>query len=178
MSKTATLVVVNDSPALANPWAKAKRYVDLTSLHLAASCAAQVLAGVEKYARTCGLEPRLIELVKLRASQINKCAFCIDMHWKDLRAEGETEQRLYGLMAWEESPYYTDRERAAFRWTEAVTVLTDGFVPDSVYDAVRSHFSEKELVDLNMVVIAINSWNRMCVGFRTEAGGYTPGQFR
>jgi AhpD family alkylhydroperoxidase len=142
------------------------------------SGAYQALAGMEKYARNCGLEPRLIELVKLRASQINKCAFCIDMHWKDLRAEGETEQRLYGLMAWEESPYYSDRERAALRWTESVTILTDGFVPDAIHDAVRGHFSEKELVDLTAVIIAINGWNRMCVSFRTEAGKYTPGQFR
>jgi AhpD family alkylhydroperoxidase len=136
----------------------------------------QAQATVERYARNCGLEHSLIELVKLRVSQINHCAYCIDMHWKDARAAGETEQRLYGLMAWEESPYYTDRERAAFRWAEAVTLLAQDFVPDSVYDAARSHFSEKELVDLTMVVVAINGWNRLCVSFRTEAGNYTPGQ--
>jgi AhpD family alkylhydroperoxidase len=138
----------------------------------------QAQAGVEKYARTCGLESNLIELVKLRVSQINHCAYCIDMHWKDLRAAGETEQRLYGLMAWDESPYYTDRERAAFKWAGAVTLLTEGFMPDSVYDSVRTHFSEKELVDLTTVVVAINGWNRLSVAFRTEAGGYKPGQYK
>jgi len=137
----------------------------------------QALATVEKYARNCGLEHSLIELVKLRVSQVNHCAFCIDMHWKDARAAGESEQRLYGLMAWEESLYYTERERAAFRWAEAVTLVTEGFVPDSVYDAARGHFSEKELIDLTMAVIAINGWNRMCVSFRVEAGGYKPGMF-
>jgi len=137
----------------------------------------QAMAAVEKYARNSGLEHSLIELVKLRCSQINHCAYCIDMHWKDARAAGESEQRLYGLMAWDESPYYTDRERAAFKWAEAVTLLTEGFVPDSVYDAVRTHFSEKELVDLTMVVVAINGWNRLSVSFRTEAGGYKPGMF-
>ena len=142
-----------------------------------APAAYQAMAALEKYARTCGLEHSLIELVKLRVSQINHCAFCIDMHWKDARAAGESEQRLYGLMAWEESPYYTDRERAAFKWAESVTLLTRDFVPDSVYDVVRSHFSERELVDLTMVVIAINGWNRLCVSFRTEPGNYKPGQF-
>ena len=137
----------------------------------------QAQANIEKYARTCGLEHSLIELVKLRVSQINHCAYCIDMHWKDARTAGESEQRLYGLMAWEESPYYTDRERAAFKWAESVTLLTRDFVPDSVYDVVRSHFSERELVDLTMVVIAINGWNRLCVSFRTEPGNYKPGQF-
>jgi AhpD family alkylhydroperoxidase len=135
----------------------------------------KALAGIEKYVRECGLDKRLYELVKLRASQINQCAYCIDMHWKDLRAEGETEQRLYGLSAWCESDYYTEKERAAFEWAEAVTVLTDGFVPDDVYDRARAHFSEKELVQLTMGVVAINCWNRLCVPFRTEAGKYQPG---
>jgi AhpD family alkylhydroperoxidase len=115
-----------------------------------------------------------LDLVQLRASQINRCAYCIDMHWKDLRSAGETEQRLYGLDAWRESPYYSDRERAALAWTEAVTLATDGFVPDPVYDQVRSHFSEKELVDLTIAVVTINAWNRMNVAFRTEAGNYQP----
>lgn len=129
---------------------------------------------VELYARNSGIEHSLLELVKLRASQINQCAYCIDMHWKDARAAGETEQRLYGLSAWRESPYYTDRERAALAWTEAVTVLTDGFVPDPVYDVARSHFSEKELVNLTMAIVAINGWNRLSVAFRTEPGRYEP----
>jgi AhpD family alkylhydroperoxidase len=110
----------------------------------------------------------------LRASQVNHCAYCIDMHWKDLRADGETEQRLYGLNAWEESPYYTERERAAFEWTEAVTLLTEGFVPEDVYDRVHSQFADEELVKLTMAIVAINGWNRMCVSFRTEAGQYKP----
>jgi len=134
----------------------------------------KALAALERYVRQSGIESNLLELVKLRASQINHCAYCIDMHWKDLRAAGETEQRLYGLSAWEESPYYTDRERAALAWTEAVTVMTDGFIPDSVYEAVRPHFSEKELVDLTVAIATINSWNRMSVGFRSKAGDYQP----
>ena len=124
-----------------------------------------------------GLEPSLRELVKLRASQINGCAYCIDMHWKDARAAGESEQRLYGLAAWQESPYYTDRERAAFAWTEAVTNLADGHVPDAAYDAARSHFSERELADLTWAVAAINAWNRVAIAARAEAGSYRPGQY-
>jgi AhpD family alkylhydroperoxidase len=133
-------------------------------------------ATIEQYARNCGLEKTLLELVKLRVSQVNRCAFCIDMHWKDLRAAGETEQRLYGLNAWRESPYYGDRERAALEWAEAVTLLTEGSVPDAVYEAARSQFSERELVDLTMAIVAINGWNRLCVSFRTVPGRYTPGE--
>jgi AhpD family alkylhydroperoxidase len=135
-------------------------------------------ATLERYVRASGLEPRLVELVKLRASQINQCAFCVDMHWKDLRAAGESEQRLYGLGAWRESPYYTDRERAAFEWTESVTLLTNGFVPDDVFDRARAHFSEEELVKLTMAIVTINGWNRLSVAFRTVAGQYQPGQYR
>ena len=131
-------------------------------------------AGVEHYVRGSGLDKHLYELVKLRASQLNHCAYCIDMHWKDARAGGETEQRLYGLSAWQESPYYTDRERAALEWTEAVTLLTEGFVSDAVYDRVRGHFAEDELVKLTMGIVAINGWNRLCVSFRTEPGKYQP----
>lgn len=111
-------------------------------------------------------------MVKLRASQINGCAYCIDMHWKDARAVGESEQRLYGLDAWRDAPYYTDRERAALEWTEAVTNITDGHVPDSVFEAVRGHFTEKELVDLTWAVEAINAWNRVSIAFWSEAGKY------
>ena len=131
-------------------------------------------AAVEAYARHAPLEQRLLELVRLRCSQLNHCAYCIDMHWKDLRADGETEQRLYGLDAWREAPYYTDRERAAFEWAEAVTLLTKDFVPDHVYDLARAHFSEKELVDLTMAIITINGWNRLAIGFRTVPGTYRP----
>src|SRR5881398_1060488 len=104
--------------------------------------------GLEKYLHSCSIEEKLIHLVKLRASQINGCAYCIDMHWKDLRSIGEQEQRLYGLDAWEESPYYTDRERAALAWTEVVTKIREGHAPDEVYEEARKQFTEKELADL------------------------------
>lgn len=116
----------------------------------------EALFALGSYLNDSSIDRNLLDLVKLRASQINRCALCIDMHWKDLRAAGENEQRLYGLDAWRESPYYPDRERAALAWTEALTVLTDGFVTDAVYDQARSHFSEKELVDLAIAVVAIN----------------------
>lgn len=134
----------------------------------------RAMAGMEQYLHQTSLEPRLIHIVKLYASVINHCAYCIDMHWKDLRALGETEQRLYGLPAWRESPYYTDRERAAFTWTEAVTVITDGFISDEAYEAVQPHFSEKELVELTMVIVTINSWNRLAISARSTAGTYQP----
>src|SRR6266700_798198 len=117
----------------------------------------RAMAGLEAYIRNSGLEPSLLELIKLRASQINGCAYCIDMHTKDARAGGETEQRLYGLTAWRETPFYTDRERAALAWTEAVTLVSDGPVPDALYQEARRHFSEKELVDLTLALIAINA---------------------
>jgi AhpD family alkylhydroperoxidase len=132
------------------------------------------LLGVEKYLHGVGFEPGLLNLIKLRASQINGCAYCIDMHWKDLRADGENEQRLYGLDAWEESPYYSDRERAALAWTEALTNIQDGHVPDSVYEHVRKVFAEKELADLSLAVAAINSWNRLSIAARTVPGTYQP----
>ena len=118
------------------------------------------------------IEEPLLNLVRLRASQINGCAYCIDMHWKDLRAIGEGEQRLYGLDAWEESPYYTDRERAAIKWTEAVTLLSDGHVSEQVYDEVRSQFSAKELCDLTLAIATINAWNRLSISARLDAGRY------
>ena len=120
------------------------------------------------------LEPALIELVKMRASQINGCAFCLDMHSKDARAEGETEQRLYALNAWRETPFYTDRERAALAWTEAVTLITEGHVPDAVYEETRRYFSEEELVNLTMAVVTINGWNRLAIAFRAVPGEYQP----
>jgi len=134
----------------------------------------KAMLDLEKYVRGCGLEHSLLELVKMRASQINQCAYCLDMHSKDARAAGETEQRLYGLSAWREAPYYTPRERAALEWTEAVTLLASSQVPDAVFDAVRPHFTDKELVDLTFAIIAINGWNRLAVSFRTPAGTYQP----
>ncbi len=136
----------------------------------------RAMSGLEKYLATCGLEVNLIHLIKLRASQINGCAYCIDMHWKDLRAAGEGEQRLYGLDAWEESAYYSDRERAALAWTEAVTNVRDGHVPDAVYEVVRPHFSEKELADLTLAIATINAWNRLAIAARSTPGKYQPGK--
>src|SRR5262245_1721625 len=120
----------------------------------------QAMMGLEAYLAKSSLEVKLLHLLKLRCSQLNGCAYCIDMHWKDLRAAGETEQRLYGLDAWEEAPYYTDRERAALAWTESLTRIADGHAPDAVFDRVRSHFSDKEIADLTYAVAAINAWNR------------------
>ena len=132
----------------------------------------RAMANLEKYLHECSIEQPLVHLIKLRASQINECAYCIDMHWKDLRALGETEQRLYGLDAWRESPYYTDRERAALMWTEAVTLVAGGQVDDLVYDAVKPHFSEQELADLTFAVATINAWNRLSISARSEVGKY------
>ena len=134
----------------------------------------RALIGVENYLRESGLEGSLLDLIRLRASQINGCAFCNDMHWKDLRAAGESDQRLYGLDAWEESPYYTEKERAALAWTEAVTKIREGHVPDQVYAQVRGHFTERELVDLTVAVAAINAWNRLGIALRTVPGNYQP----
>lgn len=130
------------------------------------------LLGLEKYLHECGLETPLIHLIKLRASQINGCAYCLDMHWKDLRAIGENEQRLYSLDAWEESPYYTDRERAALLWTDTVTRVAETHVPDAVYEKVKAHFNEKELADLTVAVATINAWNRLAIAGRTTPGTY------
>jgi AhpD family alkylhydroperoxidase len=134
----------------------------------------QAMRGLETYLHQSGLELSLLLLIKLRASQINGCAYCIDMHWKDLRANGESEQRLYGLDAWQESPYYTDRERAALAWTEAVTRIAETHVPDEVYEEVRPHFTDKELADLTLAVATINAWNRLAIATRAEPGKYQP----
>lgn len=130
--------------------------------------------GLESYLRRCGLEPALLDLVKFRVSQINGCAYCIDMHTKDARARGETEQRLYALNAWRETPFFTERERAALTWSEAVTEVAATHVPDEVYELARQHFSDKELVDLTLAVVAINSWNRLAISFRKTPGTYQP----
>ncbi len=132
------------------------------------------MRGLEAYVRGSGLEASLLELVKTRASQINGCAYCLDMHTKDARAGGETEQRLYTLSAWRETPFFTERERAALAWTEAVTQIADGPVPDSVFALAREHFGEKELVDMTMAIVAINGWNRLSVAFKRVAGTYQP----
>jgi len=139
--------------------------------------AARAMFGLEAYLSKCGLEPSLLHLLKFRVSQINGCAYCLDMHSKDLRAGGETEQRLYLLDAWREAPFYSERERAALAWAEAVTLVTEGHVPDEVYEQARAQFSEEELVNLTLAVVAINGWTRLNIAFRTEAGGYQPGMF-
>jgi AhpD family alkylhydroperoxidase len=140
--------------------------------------AAQALFNLQAYVNDSGLEASLLELVKMRASQVNGCAFCLDMHSKDARAAGETEQRLYLLDAWREAPFYSERERAALAWTETVTLIGETHAPDDVYQSVREHFTEEELVHLTMAVVAINGWNRMLIAFRTEAGNYRPGMFK
>jgi len=132
------------------------------------------MLGIEHYLQQCGLEESLQNLIKLRVSQINGRAYCIDMHWKDLRAAGEPEQRLYALDAWEESPFYTERERAALAWAESVTNIQEGHVPDGVFERVKEVFNDKELADLTLAVTAINSWNRLSIAARTVPGTYQP----
>ncbi len=136
--------------------------------------ASLAISKLEEYVNSTGLDTSLLNLVKIRASQINGCAWCLDMHTKDARADGETEQRLYALSAWRETPFYTSRERSALAWTESVTLVSQTGVPDEVYEEARKQFSEKELVDLTMAVIAINGWNRLNVAFRTVPGTYRP----
>jgi AhpD family alkylhydroperoxidase len=136
--------------------------------------AGKAMLALESYLDGCGLDHKLIHLLKMRASQINGCAYCIDMHSKDARALGETEQRLYELDAWRETPFYTDRERAALAWIEAITLVSHTHVPDSAYDEVRKHFSEKEIVDLTYVASTINAWNRLAIALRAVPGHYRP----
>ncbi|HEX6993355.1 MAG TPA: carboxymuconolactone decarboxylase family protein [Gammaproteobacteria bacterium] len=138
----------------------------------------QAMLGLGAPVRRAGLEPALLELVKVRASQINGCGYCLDMHTKDARASGETEQRLYLLAAWREATVYTDRERAALAWTEAVTRLENQDVPDPVYEQARAHFTEEELVALTLAIIQINGWNRLSIAFRRPAGDYVPGSVK
>lgn len=132
----------------------------------------KAMLGLEAYVRSSSLEKNLRELIKIRASQINQCAFCLDMHWKDARAGGETEQRLYGLSAWREAPYYTDRERAALEWTESVTRVIETGIPDSAFAPLREQFNDKEIVDLTYAIATINAWNRLAVAFRSTPGAY------
>lgn len=136
--------------------------------------AVNILRSLEVYLRRSGLDPKLRELVKTRVSQINGCGFCIDMHTKDARALGETEQRLYLLSAWREAPCYSERERAALAWAEALTLIANDPIPDALYAEARRHFDEKELVDLTFAVVAINGWNRLAIPFRTPVGSYEP----
>lgn len=127
---------------------------------------------LEGYLQRCGLDHGLLHLVKYRASQINGCAFCLDMHSKDARAEGESEQRLYAVSAWRETPFFSDRERAALEWTEALTRISENDVPDDLYERVRKQFSEEDLVNLTMAIVAINGWNRLAIPFRSVPGSY------
>lgn len=138
----------------------------------AAPEAMNALSRLHAYVRNCGLEHNLLELVKLRASQMNGCAWCMDMHAKELRAGGETEQRLYLLSAWRECPFYTARECAALAWTEALTLLQGGDVPDDTYSRAREQFSEEQLVNLTLAIVAINGANRINIAFRTVPGDY------
>jgi len=140
-----------------------------------APAAYHALLSLESYvAKSFRLEMPLLYLIRMRASQINGCAYCLDMHSKDARANGETEQRLYALNAWRETPFFTDRERAALAWTEAVTLVSQDRVPDSVYDEVRQRFTDEEMVNLTLAVGSINCWNRLCVSLRSVPGAYQP----
>jgi AhpD family alkylhydroperoxidase len=143
-----------------------------------APSAMKAMGAMEIYVRHSGLEPSLLELIRLRASQINGCAYCIDMHTKDARARGESEQRLYALTAWRETPFYTERERAALAWTETVTLISQEHAPDAMYEVAMEHFTAKELVDLTMAIITINGWNRLAISFRTVPGTYRPSSHR
>jgi AhpD family alkylhydroperoxidase len=131
-----------------------------------------MMLGLEAYVRGSGIEHSLLELVKTRVSQINGCAYCLDMHSQDARAVGETEQRLHVLAAWREAPFYSDRERAALAWAEALTEISVNDVTDELYAEVRQHFDEKALVDLTLAIVAINGWNRLAIPFRSQAGTY------
>jgi AhpD family alkylhydroperoxidase len=135
----------------------------------------QAMLGLERQVRHAGFDSKLLDLVRMRASQINGCACCLDMHSKDARANGETEQRLYGLEAWRETPYYSDRERAALEWTESLTLVSETHVPDDVFERVRKQFSDDELAHLSLAIVAINGWNRLNVAARTVPGGYVAG---
>jgi len=136
--------------------------------------ALKAMLDIEAYLAKSGLEHTLLHLIKMRASQINGCAYCLDMHSKDARSGGETEQRLYALDGWRETPFYSARERAALAWTESLTLISKTHAPDDDYNEVRAQFSEAELVDLTLAIVAINGWNRIAIGFRAEVGGYQP----
>ena len=143
-------------------------------LKVAPAGAAQAMFGLVQYLDKCGLDHQLLHLIEMRASQINGCAYCLDMHSKDARLGGETEQRLYALNAWRETPFFTDRERAALEWAESLTLISQNHVPDEIYERVRRQFSEAEIVNLTMAVVTINSWNRIAISFRAVPGTYQP----
>lgn len=136
----------------------------------------KALFGLENYIKKSGLEQGLLDLVKTRVSQINGCAYCLDMHTKDARARGETEQRLYALDAWHETPFFSERERAALAWAETVTRVAETHVPDEAFEHAGQHFTEEELVDLTLAIVAINGWNRLAIAFRKEPGTYQSGK--
>jgi AhpD family alkylhydroperoxidase len=138
----------------------------------------KAMLGLEQHLSKSKVEKKLLHLIKLRVSQMNGCAFCLDMHWKDLQMEGETAQRMYSLDAWRETPYYADRERAALAWAEAVTHITEGHAPDELFEEARQHFSEQELADLTLAIATINSWNRISIAFRVVPGTYQPPQLK
>lgn len=140
--------------------------------------ALKAMFGLERFVNQSGLDAGLLDLVRMRVSQINGCAYCLDMHSKELRAAGESEQRLYSLDAWRETPFYDEREQAALAWAESVTLVGQGHVPDEVFSQAREQFSEEELVNLTMAVVAINGWNRLNIAFRTVPGTYQPGQVK
>jgi AhpD family alkylhydroperoxidase len=158
-------------------WAQTRRKDEMSSRFNFSKVAPggyRAMLALEHYVHDSGLETSLLELIKTRASQINRCAYCIDMHWKNARAAGETEQRLYLLDAWREGPFYSEREKAALAWTEALTSLGDGHVREDVYEQARKHFGEKELADLSVAVVAINGWNRLLHAFPPDVGSYQP----
>jgi AhpD family alkylhydroperoxidase len=139
--------------------------------------ALKAMSGLSAYLAKSSIEKNLLQLIEYRVSQINGCAYCLDMHSKDLRHGGESEQRIYTIAAWRETPFFSTRERAALAWAESMTLLNEGRVPDEVYEEVRKEFSEEEVIDLTLAAAAINSWNRINIALRTEAGGYQPGQW-
>lgn len=134
----------------------------------------RAMMAAEEALNASSVDASLRHLIKLRASQINGCAFCIDMHWKDARAAGESEMRLYSLAAWRETPFYTERERAALEWTEALTNISQTHAPDDAYELAHAHFDDKELAELSWAIALINAWNRMAIAFRAEPGAYKP----
>jgi AhpD family alkylhydroperoxidase len=162
----------------ASPYSEAEGEKEMQprlDIRKAAPNALQAMLGLSNYVqKSSRLEPSLLHLIEMRASQINGCAYCLDMHSKDARANGESEQRLYALNAWRETPFFTDRERAALAWTEAVTLVSEDHVPDAVYEEARERFSEEELFNLTLAIATINSWNRLCISFRAVPGEYQP----
>ena len=157
------------NPSSATPGANRQPRLDFKQ---ASPGSFEAMLGLETHLANCGLEPKLFELVKVRVSQINGCAYCIDMHWRGARKGGETEQRLYALDAWRESPFYSERERTALAWAEAVTRLDQGHVSDALHESARRYFDDRELVDLTLAVATINAWNRLCIAFRSQPGAY------